>query len=129
MGEGRVTIYTDDKIYRGDIQDEKDQKVQELDFHKTQEYDIPGDIYRKLSEKPRITEVAITEQGLEDITKLYKHDTRDIGSLDITRYEKQPLQQKEVEKKTFIQTEEVAKPQKVGPKTQFKHANVSTPSP
>lgn len=114
MGKERVTIYRDDKIYRGDIQDEKDPKGREFDFHTTQEYDMPGDIYRKLSEKPRITEVATTKQEVEDITKLCKHDTRETGSLDFTRYQKQPLEQRRVEKKTIIH-EEVEKPQKVSP--------------
>lgn len=113
MGKRRVTVDKDEKIRMDDIQDEEAPREREVDFQKTQEYDTLGDIYRKLLEKPRITEVPTTVQDVEDLTKAYKDDARDSESLDITRYEKQPLQQKTVEKKSFVQTEEVGKTQKV----------------
>jgi hypothetical protein len=101
-------ICEDNSIQRKEYPEEKDVGRQE-----TEEYDMPGDIYRKLLEKPRITEVATTQHEVEDITKSYQDDICNIGRLDIREFEKQPLGSKRAEQKTFVQTEKLKETQKV----------------
>ena len=112
MSERAVDVRRDDEVYRECVQRE-DYPKEDVSRQETREDDMPGEIYRKLLEKPRITKIATTEHEVEDITKSYKEDIRDVGRRDITEFGERPSESKRVEHKTFIETEQLGKTQKV----------------
>ena len=96
MDERAVEDRSDDDVYRDGIRREKYPEDEEVVFEEKPQLDLPGDIYRKLVEKPRITEVATLQ-----------YDVEDTGKHDIREFEKR------VETKTFIKTDRFKEPQKV----------------
>lgn len=74
---------------------------------------MPGYIYRKILENPRITEVAITHPEIEDITTSNRDAVHDIERDDINKFEKRLVHSMSVEKKAFEETENLTSPEKV----------------
>ena len=105
----RDTRFTDVEPYKDDTE-LREYPKEEIGLRKTEEDDMPGEIYRKLWEKPRITEVATTQKVVEDISKSYKDDICDTDS--IREFEKRPIESKRVEQ-SIVRTEKLTKPQKV----------------
>jgi hypothetical protein len=112
MGERAIEHRRDDEVYRECIEREEYPK-EDVSRREPREDEMPGDIYRKLLEKPRITEIATTQHDVKDIRKGYKEDTRDIGRVDIGKFGERPVESKRLEQKTFIETEQLGKSQKV----------------
>ncbi|XP_028404537.1 trichohyalin-like [Dendronephthya gigantea] len=94
MDERTVKVRRDDEAYRDGIQREKYPEDKEVMSEEKIQLDMPGDIYRKLVEQPRITEVATMQ-----------YDVEDVGKSDIREFEKR------VEPKTSIQTDRFREPQ------------------
>ena len=95
------------RIVIEEIPEEKDEKLR--------------DVYSKITEKPRTTEVTVTREEVTDVSRPFdKEDMIKVGKLDVDELEKRAVESRRVEERLLTKRERVERPRKACRKNLFK---------